>query len=244
MRHYFLIVVFFLGTVFLILSACSKSNPANQMTLSGNVKGLKKGTLLLQKAEDSLLVSVDSVSVDGDPNFTFIEEIESPEIYYLYLRLKDGTLREDRIPFFAEPGKIAINTSLKKFGDDYIIRGSENQKALEAYKKLMKRFANKNLDLIKEELTAQKDNNDSLLKAIKRKRLTALSSKYLATVNFAINNKDKAVAPYLLLTEIYDANVKYLDTVYTSLTPKVKDSKYGTLLESYIAERKAETDSL
>ena len=74
--------------------------------------------------------------------------------------------------------------------------------------------------------------------------MNSLSSKYLATVNFALNNKDKEVAPYLLLTEIYDANIKYLDTVYTSLTPKIKDSKYGTLLESFISERKTAKDSL
>ncbi len=228
----------------LFLVSCSNSNPELEMNLSGNVKGLKKGTLLLQKIQDSTLVSIDSVAVDGNPNFSFVEEIESPEIYYLYLRLKDGTLREDRIPFFAEPGEIIINTSLKKFGDDFIVNGSENEQALDEYKKLMQRFADRNLDLIKEEFTAQKDGNDSLIEAVKRKKLSTLSGRYLATVNFALNNKDKEVAPYLLLTEVYDANVKYLDTVYTSLTPKVKDSKYGTLLESFITERKTMRDSL
>ena len=228
----------------LLIVSCSNSNPELEMNLSGNVKGLKKGTLLLQKIEDSLLVSVDSVAIDGNPNFTFVEEIQSPEMFYLYLRLKDGTLREDRIPFFAEPGEIIINTSLKKFGDDYIVRGSKNEQALDDYKKLMQRFADRDLDLIKEELTAQKEGSDSLLGTIKQKKMNALSSKYLATVNFALNNKDKEVAPYLLLTEIYDANIKYLDTVYTSLTPKIKDSKYGTLLESFISERKTAKDSL
>tara|TARA_R100001369_G_scaffold79964_4_gene110146 strand:+ start:147 stop:863 length:717 start_codon:yes stop_codon:yes gene_type:complete len=228
----------------LLIVSCSNSNPELEMNLSGNVKGLKKGTLLLQKIEDSLLVSVDSVAIDGNPNFTFVEEISSPEMFYLYLRLKDGTLREDRIPFFAEPGEIIINTSLKKFGNDYIVRGSKNEQALDDYKKLMQRFADRDLDLIKEELTAQKEGSDSLLGTIKQKKMNALSSKYLATVNFALNNKDKEVAPYLLLTEIYDANIKYLDTVYTSLTPKIKDSKYGSLLESFISERKTIKDSL
>ncbi len=228
----------------LLIVSCSNSNPELEMNLSGNVKGLKKGTLLLQKIEDSLLVSVDSVAIDGNPNFTFVEEIQSPEMYYLYLRLKDGTLREDRIPFFAEPGEIIINTSLKKFGDDYIVRGSKNEQAFDNYKKMMQRFADRDLDLIKEELTAQKEGSDSLLGTIKQKKMNALSSKYLATVNFALNNKNKEIAPYLLLTEIYDANIKYLDTVYTSLTPKIKDSKYGTLLESFISERKTTKDSL
>ena len=236
MRNIFILLI--------VLTIASCSDSKQEMKLSGNVKGLKKGTLLLQKIQDSTLVSVDSVEIDGDPNFTFVKEISSPEVYYLYLRLKDGTLREDRIPFFAEPGEIAINTSLKNFGNEFIIRGSENEKALDSYKKLMQRFSDRDLDLIKEELNARKDGSDSLIEAIERKKLTALSSKYLATVNFAMNNKDKEVAPYLLLTEIYDANVKYLDTVYKALTPKVKDSKYGTVLESFITERKSMKDSL
>ncbi|UAB80165.1 DUF4369 domain-containing protein [Marixanthomonas sp. SCSIO 43207] len=233
----------FILTLIAITVACS-SDSKKEMQLSGNVKGLKKGTLLLQKIDDSILVSIDSVVVDGNSNFSFSEEINSPEMYYLYLRLKDGSLRDDRIPFFAEPGEITIETSLKNFGKDFSINGSENEKALNDYKKLMKRFSDRDLDLIKEELTAQKEGGDSLINAIKKKKAAALSSKYLATVNFALNNKDKEVAPYLLLSEIYDANVKYLDTVYTSLTPNVKDSKYGKLLESFISERKTMNDSL
>lgn len=233
----------FILTLIAITVACS-SGSKKEMKLSGNVKGLKKGTLLLQKIDDSILVSIDSVVVDGNSNFSFSEEINSPEMYYLYLRLKDGSLRDDRIPFFAEPGEITIETSLKNFGKDFSINGSENEKALNDYKKLMKRFSDRDLDLIKEELTAQKEGGDSLINAIKKKKAAALSSKYLATVNFALNNKDKEVAPYLLLSEIYDANVKYLDTVYTSLTPNVKDSKYGKLLESFISERKTMNDSL
>ncbi|HNU59017.1 MAG TPA: hypothetical protein PKI08_03575, partial [Aquaticitalea sp.] len=42
------------------------------------------------------------------------------------------------------------------------------------------------------------------------------------------------------LAEIYDANVKFLDTINNSLTPKVKASFYGKELQKYIDERKKE----
>ena len=58
------------------------------------------------------------------------------------------------------------------------------------------------------------------------------------TVNFALNNKDSEVAPYLALTEIYDAKTSYLDTINNTLTPKVKASKYGKELQTYIDEVK------
>ena len=56
----------------------------------------------------------------------------------------------------------------------------------------------------------------------------------LTKINFALNNKDSEVAPYLALTEIYNAQIKYLDTINTSLTPEVKTSKYGKKLQLFI----------
>ena len=86
-----------LAVLFLLIS-CSTNE--NKMTLTGNVKGLKKGTLLLQKIEDSLLVTIDSVSVNGNSSFSFSETVLEPEVYYLYVRLENGFLNDDRIAFF------------------------------------------------------------------------------------------------------------------------------------------------
>ena len=69
----------------------------NTMLLKGTVEGLRKGTLYLQKVQDSLLVSIDSLVVDGSPEFQFVTEVESPEIYYLYLNKEDGDSQNDRI---------------------------------------------------------------------------------------------------------------------------------------------------
>ena len=91
-------------TVLILFTACSSNE--DKMTLTGNVKGLKKGTLLLQKIQDSLLVSVDSVLVNGNSLFSFKETILEPEIYYLNVRLENGILKDDRISFFAESNPI------------------------------------------------------------------------------------------------------------------------------------------
>ena len=81
------------------------------MTVTGNIKGLKKGMLYLQKIPDSTLISIDSLRIDGDGSFTFKTELESPEIFYLYLKKEDNNVINDRITFFGEPGTITINTS-------------------------------------------------------------------------------------------------------------------------------------
>jgi hypothetical protein len=202
------------------------------------VKGLKKGTLLLQKIEDTSLVSVDSVVVDGSSEFTFSREISSPEVYFLYLRLENGTLLDDRIPFFAEAAEIELETSLKKFGNDVKIKGSVNQAKLEDYKEVVSRFTNRNLDIIEQSIKASQEGNDSLVTALQIQQNKLIASKYLATVNFALQQKDYEVAPYLMLSEVYDANIKYLDTVYSVLPPNVRESKYGKELADFIEDRK------
>jgi hypothetical protein len=234
---------YFLATAMLFLTIIGCSTDTEMMNLTGNVKGLKKGTILLQKFEDTVLVTVDSIVVDGNSNFAFSEKIESPEIYYLYVRLKDGTLRDDRITFFAENADLNIKTNLKNFGSAAEVTGSENDKALKEYLKLKNRYVIKNLSLIEERLKMGNDVADSSLIKIEQKQRALLSNKYLATINFAINHKDREVAPYLMLSEVYDSNIKYLDTVYNSLTPKIKDSKYGKELESFILNRK-KTDTV
>ena len=47
-------------------------------------------------------------------------------------------------------------------------------------------------------------------------------------------NSNLEVAPYIALTEMYDASLKMLDTVNNSLTEKVKMSNYGKRLQKYI----------
>lgn len=227
----------FLLTITILFIVQSCSNIENQMLLTGTVKGLKKGTLILQKIKDTLLVSVDSVIVNGVSSFSFSEIIESPEVYYLYVRLKDGSLQDDHIAFFAEPGEININTTLKNFEIDAIISGSKNQEQLTEYNKLMERYNNKNLDLIEQMFNAKKDRKDSLIMAIEKKQKKLLISRYLATVNYSLRINDFELAPYLMISQVYDISKKYLDTVYNTLTPKVKDSKYGRALESLIQSR-------
>ena len=223
----------FLALVLFVIS-CGKEQA--DLTVKGHIKGLKKGTVYLKKSNDSTLITLDSLVINGVSDFELHSEIDTPEVFFLYL---DKNSSEDhRISFFADKGITEINTTLKNFVLDAKIIGSKQQEVLDDYQLMMSKFNGKNLDLIKENFDAQRDNDTAKMNAIEKEYNGLIKRKYLYTVNFAINNKDSEVAPYLALSEIYDANVTLLDTIHNSLTPTVKASKYGKELESFIKKIK------
>jgi len=225
-------------TVFtLFLASCTEPEKHN-LTISGTIGGLKKGTLYLEKIKDTTVVTLDSIAVKGTPEFTFSTTIDEPEMLYLYLKKTDNVEQYQRIDFFAEPGVMTINTSLKNFETDAVITGSKNQQKLEEHYKLLNRYNDRLLDIIKANFEAQQQNNNKLADSLKKQERSINRAKYLATVNFAIKNSDMAIAPYLALNQIYDVNIKYLDTIYTSLTPEIKTSKYGKLLDELRTARR------
>lgn len=228
----------FLIALSLLIISCGRGDTENTMTVTGNVKGLKKGTLYLQHIPDSTLVTLDSLQVEGDGNFSFKTELESPEIFYLYLNKEDANDVNDRITFFGEPGLITINTSWNTFDLNAEIEGSKTQKKLEEYQKTMSRFNMKNLELIQNAA-----NQEMALDSVQLDSMQRLSNKniqrgYAFALNFALSNKDSYIAPYIALNEVADANVIYLDSIYNSLTPEVVDSKYGKKLKTYLTEIK------
>ncbi|MDO6597587.1 DUF4369 domain-containing protein [Oceanihabitans sp. 2_MG-2023] len=220
-----------------ILCSCGKEK---DLTVKLNIKGLKKGTVYLKKAQDTTIITVDSLVIQGESPIIFNSELETPEMYFL--QLDKNTSEDETISFFADKGITEINTTVKNFGIDAKIKGSKQQKALEEYLLVMSRFNNKNLDLIKEEFEAKVANDTAKILANTKAYNSLLKSKYLYTVNFAITNKDNEIAPYLALTEIADAQTKWLDTINKVLTPKVKASKYGKELDAFLIERKKEND--
>lgn len=228
-----------LALVFVLVSLISCGKDPD-LIVKGHVKGLKKGTVYLEKEKDSSITIVDSVSLNGVSEFELQSDLESPEAFYLRLDKNNSKENNTRIVFFADKGVTEINTTLKNFVTDAKITGSTQQKLYEDFLKVITRYNEKNLDLIKENFDAKRANDSAKIEASSKAMNNLTKSRYLYVVNFAVNNKDSEVAPYLALTEVYNAQIKWLDTINNALTPKVKASKYGKALDGYLAIRKAE----
>ena len=214
----------------LLIVACSKEKELGNMVVQGKIKGIKKGTLYLKKMRDTLIVSVDSIRLFGKDSFTLSDNITSPEMYFLSLDQNQSTLS-----FFGEEGIITINDQVEKFGVSPVIEGSINQKILESYKEVAKKFHGKQLDLLAANMQAQKDRDLETSQSLRKKAEKQNLKKYIYTINFALNNVDTEAAAYITLTELVNANVKYLDSINNSLTEKVQQSYYGKKLADFVS---------
>ncbi|MFZ3274125.1 MAG: hypothetical protein WA143_07615, partial [Lutibacter sp.] len=106
------------------------------------------------------------------------------------------------------------------------------------HRAMAQKFNGKKLDLVVEKFEAQKINDTALLSKIDNEEKGLTRRKYFYTTNFAVIHAENEVAPFLALTELFDANIRLLDTINNSLSKEVKASKYGKELEKYIKEIK------
>jgi hypothetical protein len=84
----------------LLLSACGEKESTKNLQITGNVQGLKKGTLYIRKMQDTTLVLVDSISINGDSKFESDVDIASPEMFYLFLDRGVTTNIDNSLMFF------------------------------------------------------------------------------------------------------------------------------------------------
>ncbi|MTG97737.1 DUF4369 domain-containing protein [Myroides albus] len=227
----------------LLIASCNDGTSSKGNTvITGNVEGLNQGKLYLYQMQDTTLVAVDSLIVNGgNANFKFALDIESPEMLYLTLDRGHTVSQDNQLGFFAEPGQINIETNLKKFYAQAKVTGSTNQPIYEEYLKVRGSVIDKQNGLIVEMFNARKENNQHALDSLVNLDKRLNNRKYLNSINFAINHKNSDVAPFIALTDLYDANIKYLDTIYNSLDSNIANQKYGKQLKEFIAERKEMT---
>ncbi len=224
----------------LTLVSCLEKKSTKNFVLTGNIKGLKSGTLYIQRIKDTLLVAIDTIKIDGDSHFTSEFDLASPEMLYLFLDRGVTNSVDNNIPFFAEQGKMTIETSLDFFTADAKITGSKNQELYDEYRKVVSRYVDQDLTLFEKRFKALQAHNSEEVNKIEEEQKGILKRKYLYTTNFAVNNGDYEVSPYVALAEIYDINLKFMDTIQKSMTPKVAKSMYGKKLNAFIAARKKE----
>ena len=217
--------------IIIISTMISCGTNENNMTISGNIDGLMKGSLYLQYEKDSTIVNLDSIYLKGKSDYKLKTNISEPDLYYLYLDKEDGDTLNDIIMFFGEKGEIEINSRLSTFESSYEISGSKNSDLLIEYNSIMRQYNFQNLDLLQKFYQAQINNNQQRIDSVNIELENLIRKKYLYSLNFSITNAENEVSPYIAVSQIPDANINLLRKLYDTLPNKIKNSKYGKILK-------------
>ena len=220
--YYILFLLFIIGCV----------DESQKSTINLDVKGLKKGTLVLKKLSDSSFVKLDSFIVNSGDKINFSLLLDQPEMLFIDLKLNEGSDIKT-LNFFAEKSKIDIVTNLENFGYELVVKGSKNDSIYRNYISLNKKFNDQKLDLFKRSFEKSKSNDLDSLKIIEDLVVNINKRQFLHNANFAVRNSEFELSPYIALTDLYESK-KILDTVYKSLSKRIKNSKYAKKLKSII----------
>ena len=218
----------------LFLGSCSA--PKKDMQVELFVKDLKKGTLYLERLQDSILVAVDSMQITQEKPIVLEADLNHPELFYVLLNRNKADDFDNRIPFFGETGNISIQTTLDGYVTKSEVIGSPTQDIFNSYKKVISQFKNEELDLLAAYLQAQINQNNDSLALLEKQSANLAKRKILFTVNFAVNNNTSVIAPYLALYNLTTGSKTLLDTIASSMSHDVRNSSYGKQLRDYLAD--------
>ena len=221
LKYYFLFVM--------IISCGTKTDSYN---VNLEVKGLKKGKLILKKIIDTSFVKLDSFIVNSGNKINFNVESQDSEMLFIDLNLNDNS-DVKTLNFFYEKNDIDIITSLDNYGFEIKVSGSKNDSLYRDYIAINKKFNNQKLDLFQKTFENKNSNNLDSLKIIEKLVININKRQYLHNANFAVRNSNYELSPFIALTDLFDSK-NMLDTIYKSLNTKIKNSKYGKELKSVI----------
>lgn len=217
----------------IVLAACAPNSKNTTITIE--VKGLKKGTLYLQKLTESGLINLDSVQANGRSTLSLGYDLSQPELLYAYLDKKDASEFNDRIPFFAEPGAIHIETELNAFESKAVITAGGEQEQFEKVQQMLSKFATKDFELLQLAQSEKAKNQkfvDSLIEASNTNNLR----RYQFIVNYALVHPKSYVAAYLVAEEGVELTPKWRDSIFNSFSEDIKNSSFGQKINSQLSQ--------
>ena len=144
-------------------------------------------------------------------------------------------------------GVIEVNTILNSnvlgnYKRSFEVKGKKNIELMEKFKIFEKQFISKRDELDDKRKIFIEINDVERVDSIQNLLDVLQYKSYLFTANFAINNSDSEIAPYLAVKKIADAKIEILETIEEKLTEKVKKSKYGKIFLELVENRR-EKDS-
>jgi hypothetical protein len=223
--------------VVLVLVSCKKL-AEGEYEITGNVKGMKTGTVYLEKQSPMGMGTqpVDTVKII-DGKFVIKGKTKETEISFIQIEKQQG-----KIPFILEGGEIEITVDKdslfksKSVGtysnDEFTKFNDESNKIQKRLQKKVTEFQNKNMAIINE---AQK-NNDTLTMSKLRDEYEFIQ-KDITDYTFTYPKTHPKSFISVLIIQMMVNNPKYakeIEPLYNSLDESLKKTKPGKSIKSGI----------
>jgi peroxiredoxin len=200
---------------FILLIACKKEDPANRITLSGEIKNYPDGTLTLYRVfdEDSMMTDTFSI-VGGKFNFKLNEK----ETRLATLAFPDGN---NAIRLFTEPGTITI-TGEGNAVSDAMVSGTPTNVLNEEFKKLNTDLEDRYNQLMEAGAAAQATNDIRAMDSITSILMNMEKESNVKNVEFAKKHPNSMLSAYIGLMSGSSGGDLDISGLYKSLTDDVK----------------------
>ena len=202
--------------------------------IKGKLDGMRKGMVYLKNEVNGNLVTIDSIFLKGTEEFEFEGNIESPEVFYLNTSRRNSP----NLPVFVEKSEITVDADVKDLLSANI-KGSKNQELLDQFNKIMGRFNMRKNELYVKSLQANAKKHFKTLSSISSQYRSNEIRKTRYILNFAVSNASYDVSPYIALNYLSSSDIVVLDTINKSMTPEVRNGKYGKELNQLVTQLKA-----
>lgn len=203
----------------LIAFVASCGKPDN-FKLTANIEGLPDGQAVLQVANDTGLLAIDTVDI-ANGSFTFAGEKADPELIYITFTKAAGTLS-----LFLENATMSVVGKIDSL-KYATITGGATQDVYNKFLKNKKSFDELSAKLYQEYAAAEAAGDSLKQKEIYNQYEAADKDNKLKVKAFIAENSNSAVAPYLVKRElIFDLTEVQLDSIIGTFGPEIMENIY------------------
>lgn len=220
----------FLISCFFMLSCGDQDKDA--FSITGEIKGLNEGEVLLYNLDESGQKLVDSSQISNG-RFSLKGKITFPEMHLLKINGNRAG-----VPFFLEAGKIHFKANADSL-NGATITGSESNDLYQKFHEEMHRYDEQSRNILDRYTQAKSNCDTALMSKLFDANTDVEKERTLFTLDFVKQHKESIVAVYITATQlIYSMEADGLEQVTAAFSSELKNSKYLKLLISQVSALK------
>lgn len=202
----------------MVLLSCSGKQP-DEFRIRGKVKGVESGLIYLQKVEEGTWIKIDSAIIKSG-SFSFTGSQAQPEIRYLVLKGGNSS-----VPFFNGNYEIDMVVDLDTV-ENSIVKGSPDQDIYQQYVKKSEELSAKSDAIYESWKKAKAANDTAAMESLNKQSEEMEGQEKQMIVDFAKEHRTSVVAPYLVIKNGWQFDLKELQDLAAAMDTSLKRSIY------------------